>query len=275
MSDKLQIEGKEISIRQVNEKDYISLTDIAKQRNSSTSDNIIRSWLGNRDTEDFLELWESLHNPDFNPIQMNGFKDFRQREKRQASIKEYIEKTGAIGIISKSGRYGGTFAHSDIAFEFASWLSPVFKLRMITEYQRLKSDEYKLNRLQWDTGRFLSKINHDIHTDAIKTNIISRTGKADAPYIYASEVDLLNLVVFGITAKQWREQNPNAKGNIRDGASLIQLIILANLETHNAEYITAGASKEARYLRLCEIAARQLEIFKQDKRLTGGKGFIE
>ena len=133
MSDKLQIEGKEISIRQVNEKDYISLTDIAKQRNSSTSDNIIRSWLGNRDTEDFLELWESLHNPDFNPIQMNGFKDFRQREKRQASIKEYIEKTGAIGIISKSGRYGGTFAHSDIAFEFASWLSPVFKLRMIID----------------------------------------------------------------------------------------------------------------------------------------------
>ena len=198
---------------------------------------------------------------------MDAFKIELTDDRSIITAKKYIETTGAIGITSSRGRYGGTYAHRDIAFEFASWIDPEFKLYVITEFQRLKSEEYQRKQLQWDLSRELSKLNYSIQTEAIKQSIIPRINPKDEIFIYADEADLLNLVLFGRTARQWREANPNAQGNIRDHASFMELTVLANLESFNAQLIQNGASKEARFLALSQMAAFQLQVLARDTRL--------
>ncbi|MEO1218483.1 MAG: KilA-N domain-containing protein [Bacteroidota bacterium] len=275
MAEKINIEGQEISIKIVNENDYISLTDIARRRYAQEPKDVVRSWLNNNSTLLYLEAWEKMYNPDFKGGEMTPFKIQASEGRIRLRVQDYIKRTSAIGIISKSGRYGGTYAHKDIAFEFASWLEPVFKLFLITEFQRLKSEEYKQKELEWDTSRFLSKINYSLQTTAIEENLIPKLEGREKGLAYATEADLINLALFGQTAKQWRMDNPEIKGNIRDHASITQLIVLSNLETHNSYLIKAGASKEARFARLCEIAESQLEIFSKDKRLNDDKKFLE
>lgn len=274
MSKKINIEGQGIGMKQINKEDYFSLTDMAKQY-SERADLSIANWMQNNSTLRYIALWEKMNNPNFNPLVFQGFKELMQENGRFISIKRLRDEAGVIGIISTSGRYGGTFAHRKIAFEFASWLSPEFKYFLVSEFERLKSEEYKRNNLEWSTSRFLSKINYSLQTEAIETTLIPRLEGKEKHLAYASEADLINLVLFGKTAKQWREENPNTKGNIRDEASIKQLIVLSNLETHNSYLIMAGASKEARYIRLHEIALSQLEIFSRDKRLNDEKKFLE
>ena len=274
MSEKLQIEGSEISIKSVNDEDYISLTDMAKKY-SERPDLSIANWMQTNNTLRYIALWEQMNNPSFNSLVFQGFKELMQENGRFISIKRLREEAGIIGIISTAGRYGGTFAHRKIAFEFASWLSPEFKYYLVSEFERLKSQEYKQQKLEWSTSRFLSKINYSLQTEAIETRLIPKLKGKEKSLAYATEADLINLALFGQTAKQWRIDNPDIKGNIRDYASITQLIILSNLETHNSYLIMAGASKEARFARLCEIAESQLEIFSRDKRLNNDKKFLE
>ena len=236
MTEKIVVDGHELSIKVIKSQDYISITDMAKKF-SDRPDLPIRNWIRNTDTIRFLELWEKLNNPEFNPADIGGFKERTGSNSFYPSVKQWIELTNAIGIQSKPGRYGGTYAHVDIAFEFASWLSAEFKLYLITEFKRLKSDEYQKQKLEWDYSRFLSKVNYTIQTASIKENLLPRLQAGDKIFAYATEADLLNLAVFGMTAKQWREQNPKAEGNIRDHAGIVQLTILANLESINAYFI--------------------------------------
>lgn len=261
MSDSININGLEIAIKQINQEDYISLTDIAKQRDSQRPTDVIRAWLANEATEDFLELWEKLHNPNFKDGHVTAFKGFRRRQKRLPTVKEYLA-TGAIGIVSKPGRYGGTYAHTDLAFEFASWLSPSFKLLVIKDYQKLKAAELERQSLEWSASRFLSKVNYPIQTAAIEEVSRSLPAKAKS-LVYASEADLINYLVFGQTAKQWRAANPNAKGNIRDVATADENILVANLESFNAQLIRKGASQEAREQALADMLEFQLSVFSQ------------
>lgn len=262
MSENIHIDGREIAIKSVNDQDYISLTDIAKQRNSENPSGVISQWLGNRDTEDFLELWERLHNSDFKPSIFASFKDFRHRKGTNPRVKEYIEHTGAIGIISKSGRYGGTFANTDIAFEFASYVSPYFKLQIITEFQRLRSEEVQKQKIQWNAGRELARLNYPLQTAAIAETTGSVSEKKKPGY-YAQEADLINRLIFGITAKEWRIKNPDAKGNIRDNASTEENILIANLESFNSQLIRKGASEEARERALADMIEFQRKILNQ------------
>lgn len=275
MAGKLQIEGQEISIKSVNEQDYISLTDIAKKRGTQKPNEVIRTWLRNSNTIPFLEAWEKLNNPNFKDGNMDTFKIETIDNRDVITIKRYLEMTGAIGIVSTSGRYGGTFAHRQIAFEFAGWIEPIFRLYITTEFERLKQEEAKRLNQEWSTSRFLSKINYTLQTEAIQTRLIPKLKGEEKSLAYATEADLINLALFGQTAKEWRAENPEVKGNIRDGASIRELIVLSNLETHNSYLIMAGASKEARYARLCEIADSQLEIFSRDKRLNDDKKLLE
>ena len=219
-----------------NSNDYISLTDIAKYKNPEAPADIIKNWMRIRNTIEFLGLWEELNNPDFKLVEFDQFKNEAGANSFVLSPQKWIKETDAIGIISKSGRYGGgTFAHKDIAFEFASWLSPEFKLYIIKDYQRLKEDESHRLALDWNVNRILSKTNYRIHTDAIKSNLIPAELPAkDQRFIYADEADVLNVALFGMTAKQWRDLNPDTKGNMRDYASIEQLLVLVNLETINA-----------------------------------------
>ena len=234
-------------------------TDIAKYKSDDPND-VIRNWMRNRDTIEFLGLWEQLNNPNFKPVEFDGFKNQAGGNAFVLSPKKWIESTNAIGIISKSGRYGGTFAHKDIAFEFASWVSPEFKLYIIKEYQRLKDDENSRLSLEWNVNRTLAKINCKIHTDAIKDNLIPENISAKHKGItYASEADVLNVALFGKTAKEWRDENQNKKGNIRDYATLEQLLVMANLESFNAELIRRGITQEQRLIELNKIAITQLK----------------
>lgn len=203
MADKIHIDGQEIAIKSVNDQDYISLTDMV--RGLTNPSMIIQNWLRPKSTIEFLILWEGMNNPDFNLIESDYIRNESGGNTFTLSVKNWTERTGAIGIVSKAGRYGGTYAHADIAFEFGAFISPSFRFLLIKDYQRLKSDEYQTQKLEWNTGRFLSKINYSLQSDAIEKNIIPRLGKQDAPFVYASEADLLNLAVFGMTAKEWRE----------------------------------------------------------------------
>jgi hypothetical protein len=272
-ASKIIIEGLEISVKQVDESDFISLTDISRRRSDREPSEIIRSWLRNGNTLLFLEAWEQAFNPDFKPGQMDRFKSMSLDNRSVISAKNYLELTGAIGIQSKPGRYGGTFAHVDIAFEFATWLDPVFKVFLIKDYQRLKAAEAKQLSQEWNLNRFLSKVNYRLQAETIKTNLLPRLDPAveKASYLYANEADLLNLAVFGLTAKQWRESQPEEarRGNMRDAASTEELTVMANLEAINSLLIEKGATKEARLQVLCTEAARQLAIFRQDPRLEG------
>ena len=260
-----------VRIQKIAQGDYLSLTDIAKFRSPDTPADIIKNWLRSRSTIDLLGLWERLNNPDFKLVEFDQFRFEAGGNAFVLSPKKWIESTRAIGLISKSGRYGGTFAHRDIAFEFASWVSVEFKLYLIKEFQRLQEAEQK--QLGWDVKRNLTKINYRIHTDAIRANLIppELTGK-QVSLVYASEADVLNMALFGLTAKQWRDANPGDKGNIRDQANASQLVCLANLENLNALFINEGMEQSVRLKKLNCIAIEQMEILTTDrniKRLEG------
>ena len=260
---KIEVKGTLVTIQSSINEDYISLTDIARFKDSKRTDYIIQNWLRNRNTIEFLGIWEKLNNPDFNPIEFEGFRNRAGLNSFVLTPKQWIEKTNAIGIISKSGRYGGTYAHKDIAFEFASWISVEFKLYLIKEFQRLKEQEQK--QLGWDIKRQLTKINYRIHTDAIKEKLIPKNLTAkEISIIYANEADVLNMALFGKTAKQWREENPDKKGNIRDYANVAQLVCLANLENLNAVFIEQGLKQSVRLKKLNQIAIQQMKILLQD-----------
>ena len=250
--------GVEISVASSNEADYISLTDIAKKRNPEFPADVVKNWLRSRSTIEFLGLWEKIYNPDFKLVEFDQFKNAAGENSFVLTPQKWISTTNAIGITSKSGRYGGTYAHSDIAFEFASWISPEFKLYIIKDYQRLKADESHAKSLDWNIKREITKSNYRIHTDAIKENLIPNLTPQQIACKYASEADLINVALFGQTAKQWRNQHSESKGNIRDEAKIEQLIVLANLESLNAEYIREGISPAERLSKLNKIAIYQL-----------------
>ena len=248
----------------INKDDYISLTDIAKYKEDSEANEIIRNWLRNRNTIEFLGIWEHLYNPNFKPVEFDRFKKEAGLNSFTLRPQKWIEATNAIGIVSKSGRYGGTYAHKDIAFEFASWISVEFKLYLIKEFQRLKDDEQK--QLGWDIRRNLTKINYRIHTDAIELNLIQKTlTPQQISHVYASEADILNVALFGMSAKEWRDANPERKGNIRDDADVSQLVCLANLETLNALFIQEGLGQKERLQKLNTIAIGQMKILSSEK----------
>ena len=262
---KIEVKGTEITIFSQYKEEYISITDIARYKDSRT-DYIIQNWMRNRNTIEFLGIWERLNNPDFNPIEFDGFRNRSGLNSFTLTPKQWIEKTNAIGIISKAGRYGGTYAHKDIALEFATWISVEFKLYLIKEVQRLKQEEQK--QLGWDLKRNLAKINYRIHTDAIKENLIPPAlSEHQINLVYASEADILNMALFGKTAAQWREENPGIKGNIRDHANISQLVCLSNLENLNSVFINDNMSQKDRLKRLNMIAIQQMKILTDNRSL--------
>ncbi len=261
---KIDIKGNEITIVKSDNEDYISITDIAKHKNPEATGLVISHWMSTRYTIEFMGLWEKMHNPNFNVTEFRNIKNESGSNGFILSSKNWINSTNAIGIIAKAGRYGGTYAHKDIAFEFASWISAEFKLFLIKEFQRLKDKELK--QLGWDIRRNLTKINYRIHTDAIKENLIPKNlSKKQISFIYANEADVLNMALFGKTAKQWREENPKEKGNIRDYANVSQLVCLANLENLNAVFINDGLQQSDRLVKLNQIAISQMKILLSDK----------
>jgi hypothetical protein len=258
--DKIKVLETHVSVYTKQQEDYLCITDIARYKNAEGTDDLIRNWLRNRNTIEFLGIWEQLHNPGFKPVEFDGFRKSAGLNSFTLTPKQWIEKTGAIGLISKSGRYGGTFAHKDIAFEFASWISVEFKLYLIKEFQRLKNEEIESKRLEWNLQRTLSKINYKIHTDAIKETLLPpMLSKKQISVMYASEADVLNVSLFGKTARQWRDENPDKTGNIRDYAALEQLVVLTNLESINAVLIRQGLAQSQRLVKLNEIAISQMK----------------
>jgi hypothetical protein len=258
--------GTEIVILSENDKDeYISLTGIARYRDSERSDYILQNWLRTKSTIEFVGLWEQFNNPDFNSIEFDGIKNQAGSNSFSLTPKRWIEATNAIGLISKSGRYGGTFAHRDIAFEFATWISAEFKFYFIKEFQRLKADENDRLKLEWDLQRTLAKVNYRIHTEAIKENLIPVSlSKDKINFVYADEADMLNMALFGMTAKQWRDANPKTLGNIRDEATIEQLVVLSNMESINAVLIHNGLSQAERLVQLNKIAITQMKSLLQN-----------
>ena len=263
----INAEGYEIEVRFGGKNgDFVSLTDIARYKTSENPGYVIQNWMRNRNTVRFLGLWEQFHNPVFNCLEFEAIENEAGMNSFVLTPKRWIEATQAIGIVSKQGRYASTLAHQDIAFEFASWISPEFKLYIIKDYQRLKSDENGRLSLGWNLNRELTKINYHIHTDAIKEHLIPENISAKArSFIYADEADVLNVALFGMTAKMWREQNPESKGNIRDHASLHQLIVLVNLESMNAELIKSGLSQAERAAQLNQMAINQLQVLNEHR----------
>ena len=258
--EKINVQGTEITIISDNRNDYISLTDMAnaKEGGARASD-IIKNWLRTRTTLEFLGTWEELYNPNFKVVEFDHFKMQAGLPSFVLSTSEWIEKTNAIGIYVKNGKYGGTYAHKDIAFEFGSAISAIFRLFLIKEFQRLKEDEQQNKSLEWNLQRTLSKINYRIHTDAIKDEIVPKlVTKEQAKFVYADETDLLNVALFGKTAKQWREQNPDLKGNMRDFATLEQLVVLSNMESINALLIRQGLTQSQRLIQLNSTAITQM-----------------
>lgn len=268
---KVNVKNTQISVMKFDEADYISITDIAKYK-SDEPNAVIQNWMRNRNTIEYLGIWETLYNPDFNPLEFEGFRKEAGLNAFTLSPSKWVDSTNAKGILVKSGRYGGTYAHKDIAFKFASWISVEFELYFIKEFQRLKEEEQKL--LGWSAKRELAKINYKIHTDAIKQNLIpAEITPAQKSFIYADEADMLNVAMFGMTAKQWREQNPDLKGNIRDYASINQLICLSNMENLNAVFINDGLPQGERLEKLNKIAIQQMKVLEniEDRKfLTDG-----
>ncbi len=260
---KIEINNQIISVNlSENENDYISLTDIAKIKNSEFPADVVKNWMRNYSSIEFLGLWEKINNPNFKLVEFDGFKNKSGSNSFVLSPLKWIEKTGAIGIISKSGRYGGgTFAHKDIAFEFATWISPEFKLYLIKEFQRLKIEENERLNLGWDAKRMLTRINYKIHTDAIKENIIlpQKLSNKETNIVYANEADVLNMALFGMTAKEWKDKNKKKSGNMRDYANVTQLVCLANLESLNAEFIRQNLPQSERLKKLNKIAIIQMK----------------
>ena len=244
------------------ENEFISLTDIARYKSDDPTA-VIQNWMRNRDVVEFLGLWEKLHNPDFKPLEFEGFRKQAGANVFTMSPKKWIEATGAVGIVSKAGRYGGTYAHSDIAMSFATWISPEFQLYIMKDYRRLKADENSRLSLNWNLNREISKLNYRIHTDAIKENLIPpELTPTQISYKYANEADMLNVVLFGKTAKQWKDENSTITGNMRDSATLNQLLVLANLESYNAILINQGKSQKERMELLRQLAVQQLRTLE-------------
>ena len=274
-----QISAKGFSIQVYTEdfkNDYISLTDIARYKNTDDPRFVIQNWMRNRNTLEFIGLWEVLNNPNFNRVQFDTFRNEAGLNRFTMTPGKWIESTDAIGIVSKAGRYGGTYAHYDIAMEFASWLSPEFKLYIIQDYKRLKEDETSKLSLTWNLHREISKINYKIHTDAIKEYLLKDLTNEQLSYKYASEADMLNVALFNKRAKQWREENPDLKGNMRDYAGLNELLVLANMESYNAVLIGKGIDQKERMIELRNLARTQLMSLKKlgesdIKKLEGNK----
>ena len=265
-SKKLKIDDFDIALYAKGKDDFFSLTDMARYRDAERTNYIIQNWMRTRNAIEFNGLWEQLNNPNFKSIEFDAFKNEAGANSFTLTPQKWIERTNAIGIISKSGRYGGTFAHKDIAFEFATWLSPAFKLYLIREFQRLKEEENSSKNLEWDLHRTLSKINYRIHTDAIKETLIPPAiTKEQMAFVYANEADMLNVALFGKTARQWREQNTGESGNIRDHATLEQLVVLTNLESNNALLIRQGLSQAERLRLLNESAIHQMKSLLRNK----------
>ena len=261
-----QISAKGFSIQVYTEdfkNDYISLTDIARYKNTDDPRFVIQNWMRNRNTLEFIGLWEVLNNPNFNRVQFDTFRNEAGLNRFTMTPGKWIESTDAIGIVSKAGRYGGTYAHYDIAMEFASWLSPEFKLYIIQDYKRLKEDETSKLSLTWNLHREISKINYKIHTDAIKEYLLKDLTNEQLSFKYASEADMLNVALFNKRAKQWREENPDLKGNMRDYASLNELLVLANMESYNAILIGKGVDQKDRMVELRKLARTQLLSLKK------------
>ena len=258
--EKITVQNTSVMIISINKNDYISLTDIAKYKSDDPTA-VIGNWMRNRNTIEYLGIWESLYNPNFKPLEFEGFKKEAGLNAFTLSPQKWINTTAAIGIISKSGRYGGTFAHKDIAFKFASWISVEFELYIVKEFQRLKEEEQK--QIGWTAKRELSKLNNHIHTDAIKHNLIPiELTPQQVSFIYANDADILNVALFGTTAKQWREANPELKGNIRDYATINELICLSNMESLNAVFIDEGLTQRERLIKLNQIAIQQMKILE-------------
>ena len=264
MATKITVDDTEITIMTVDEKDFISLTDMLKAKDG---DFFISDWLRNRNTVEFLGIWEQIHNPDFNYGEFAIIRSQAGLNNYKISVKEWVEKTNAIGLRATAGRYGGTYAYKDIAFEFGMWISPQFKIYLIKEFDRLKEEEQA--RLGWDIKRNLAKINYRVHTEAIKENLIPpELTVQQRGFVYASEADVLNMALFGITAKKWREKNPDAKGNIRDYAEISQLVCLSNLESLNAVFIHEGLSQSDRLRKLNAVAITQMKTLTEDVGVT-------
>jgi hypothetical protein len=270
---KISAQGTEISVlSQGNDDDYISLTDIARYKNPDDPNGVIANWLRNRNTIEFLGIWEQLYNPDFKPLEFEGFKQEAGLNAFTLSPMKWVNSTNAIGIIVKAGRGGGTFAHKDIAFEFASWISAEFKLYIIKDYQRLKADENSRISLDWNVNRILAKVNYRIHTDAIRDNLIPpKLTPKQKSFVYADEADLLNTALFGMTAAEWRKANPDRTGNMRDYATIEQLLVLANLENINALYIAKGMPQPERLQELSRMARAQLTALLDNSSVKGLK----
>ncbi len=263
--DKLNVLGKEINIIIANNQDFISITDMIKAKDG---DFFISDWLRNRNTIEYLGIWESIYNPAFNYGEFATIKSKAGLNSYKLSVKEWVEKTNAIGLKATSGRYGGTYAHPDIAFEFGMWISAEFKIYLVKEYQRLKLEETDRLKLDWNLQRTLAKVNYQIHTDAIKQNLIpGNLSSLQKSYVYADEADLLNVAMFGKTAKQWRDENPDRKGNIRDLATLEQLVVLSNLESINAMLIKQEISQKQRLITLNEMAISQMTSLQNSNAL--------
>ena len=264
----INVKGKEIVIFSQKEEDYISLTDIARYKNPDEPKDAIKNWMRNRSTIEFLGLWEKLNNPDFKGVEFDSFWQQAGSNHFTLSPQKWINTTQSIGLISRSGKLGGTYAHKDIAFEFASWISSEFKLYLIREFQRLKIEENERKKLGWSLKRDLAKINYKIHTDAVKENLIPQEiTKQEEKTIYASEADVLNVALFGETAKEWRDKNPDKDGNIRDYTNIYQLIVLSNLENFNSEFIKENIRQGERLVKLNKIAISQMKSLINNKKV--------
>ena len=263
----INVIDNKIGIMRIGDVDYISLTDLARYADAEEPRLLIRDWMRNKEVISYLGLWESMNNKNFKGGEFATFKNEAGSNKFKMSPQKWIKETNAIGIVSKSGRYdGGTFAHPDIAFEFASWLSPEFKLYLIKEFERLKSNEMYQQKIEWHANRLLSKLNYVVHTDAVKNYIVPTLTEEQKKFVYAEEADVLNVALFGMTAKEWRQENPELakKGNIRDYTDLLHLVILNNLENTNAEFIKLGMLQSERLISLNNSARNQMEILKNN-----------
>ena len=270
ITTEMVVKETKVGVMRVGNVNYISLTDLAKYQNSSDPSFTVKNWLRRITTIDYIGLWEEIHNDNFNLVEFDQIKTEYGRNSFAMSPTQWIKRTNAIGIISKGGRYSiGTYAHPDIAFEFASWLSPEFKLYLITEFERLKTNEAYQRKMDWQANRLLSKLNYIVHTDAIKNNIVPELTEKQKKLVYAEEADVLNVALFGMTAKEWREKNPKLaeEGNMRDYTDLLHLIILNNLQNTNAQLIEENISQKERLIKLNNIARRQMEILKYNKNI--------
>ena len=263
------VKDQVINVIRIDDKEFISLTDLARYADEDDPRYPIQNWMRNKDVISYLGLWESIHNENFKGVEFDTFKNEAGSNKFKISPQKWIKETNAIGIISKSGNNGGTYARSDIALEFASWLSPEFKLYVIQEFQRLKKNEAYQNKIDWHANRVLAKVSYVVHTDAIKSIIVPTLTEKQKKFVYAEEADVLNVALFGMTAKEWRESNPNLAedGNIRDYTDLLHLVILSNLENINAELIEMGIPQSERLVRLNDMAKKQMELLRKNKSL--------